>query len=343
MASLIDSRGRRSKRLPFLFIMSKLFSLTSLMAFAFFAAAQTNTPVRSKPNTAVSAGAAEHAVTLAEAGHCSEALPLLTKSVAHITDKDLQKRAGLDGVRCATLLEQQEPLLDMLRVLNQHFPHDPEVLYVTVHAYSDLSSNAARELALTAPTSIPALEMDAETNELQGKWDEAEKDYRKILDENPRYPGIHFRLARLMLSRPNPGPDFQEEAKKELQQELQIDPANAGAEYVLGELARQAQDLPEAVRHFSKATELNPKFADAYLGLGMSLLTEKNYAQAIAPLEAAVKLQPANPGAHYGLATAYSRTGRKEDAAREFALQQQAAERMGGPNSQNPQGQQKPQ
>ena len=75
----------------------------------------------------------------------------------------------------------------------------------------------------------------------------------------------------------------------------------------------------------------------------MSLLTEKNYAQAIAPLEAAVKLQPANPAAHYGLATAYSRTGRKEDAAREFALQQQAAERMGGPNSQNPQGQQQPQ
>jgi Tfp pilus assembly protein PilF len=212
-----------------------------------------------------------------------------------------------------------------------------------VHAYSDLSTDAARELAQTAPHSIPALEMDAETNELQGKWDEAEKDYRKILEENPRYPGIHFRMGRLLLSRPNPAPDFQDQAKKELQQELEIDPANAGAEYVLGELARQGQDLPEAVRRFSKATELNPKFADAYLGLGMSLLTEKNYAQAVAPLEAAVKLQPGNPAAHYSLATAYSRTGRKKDAQREFALQQQAAERLGGPNAQNPQGQQNPQ
>ena len=70
---------------------------------------------------------------------------------------------------------------------------------MTVHAYSDLSSNAARELAQTAPTSIPGLEMDAEANEVQGKWDQAEKDYRKILDENPRYPGVHFRLARLLL------------------------------------------------------------------------------------------------------------------------------------------------
>jgi Flp pilus assembly protein TadD len=128
-----------------------------------------------------------------------------------------------------------------------------------------------------------------------------------------------------------------------LQKELEIDPGNAGAEYVLGELARQDQDFPEAVRHFSKATQLNPKFADAYLGLGMSLLTEKNYADAVAPLETAVKLEPGNPAAHYGLGTAYSRTGRKEDAQREFALQQQAAERMGGPNAQNPQGPQNPQ
>ena len=314
-----------------------------MMLFAVTAAAQVNTPAHSKASTAVSASAAEHAVTLAEAGHCSEALPLLTKSLAHIADKELQKRAGLDGVRCANLLQEQGPLLDLLRVLNQHFPHDPEVLYVTVHAYSDLSTNAARELAQTAPTSVSALEMDAETNELQGKWDEAEKDYRKILAENPKYPGIHFRLARLLLARPNPGPDFRDEAKKELQKELEIDPGNAGAEYVLGELARQDQDLPEAVRHFSKATQLNPKFADAYLGLGMSLLTEKNYADAVAPLETAVKLEPGNPAAHYGLGTAYSRTGRKEDAQREFALQQQAAERMGGPNAQNPQGPQNPQ
>jgi Flp pilus assembly protein TadD len=111
----------------------------------------------------------------------------------------------------------------------------------------------------------------------------------------------------------------------------------------LGELARQSQDLPEAVRRFTKATQLNPNFADAYLGLGMSLLAQKNYADAVSPLEAAVKLQPGNPAAHYSLATAYARTGRKDAAAREFALQQQTAARMGGPNSQNPQEQQTPQ
>ena len=292
--------------------------------------------VSSKTAT-VSPAAAEHAASLAESGRCAEALPILARTAAHITDKELQKRVGLDGVRCATSLQQQEPLQEFLRMLSRQFPRDPEVLYVLTHAYSDLSASAARELATTAPTSIPALEMDADANEQQGKWDQAEKDYRKILEQNPRYPGIHFRLARLLLSKPNPAPDFAEQAKKELQQELEIDPANAGAEYVLGELARQAQDLPEAVKHFSKATELESNFADAYLGLGMSLLAQKNYADAVAPLEKAVKLQPGNPAGHYSLATAYARTGRKEDAEREFALQQKTSGAAPGQGAQAPQ------
>ncbi len=313
--------------------MHKFSKLTPLL-FAALAVSWSSAQV---PAKVASPNVAEHAATLAETGHCQEALPLLTKTAAHITGKELQKRVGLDGVRCATTLQRQEPLQEFLSMLSRQFPHDPEVLYVLTHAYSDLSSRAARELATTAPTSIPALEMDADANEQQGKWDAAEKSYRKILEENPRYPGIHFRLARLLLSKPNPAPDFAEQAKKELQQELEIDPANAGAEYVLGELARQATDLPAAVEHFSKATKFDNTFAAAYLGLGMSLLAQKNYAEAVAPLETAVKLQPANPAAHYSLATAYARTGRKQDAEREFAAQQQAAGAAGGPGAQNPQ------
>lgn len=291
----------------------------------------------SKVPASSSSAAVEHAARLAETGHCAEALPLLTTSVGHLSDKNLQKRAAIDGVRCATALQKDQQLLDFLRILNREFPRDPEVLYVSVHAYSDLSTRKALELARSAPQSIPALKLDAEANEAQGKWDEAENDYRKILAEDPKYPGIHFLLARILLSRPNPGPDFKEEAKKELQQELEIDPNNAGAEYILGELGRQAGDFDAAVQHFSKATKLDPNFADAYLGLGTSLVTEKNYAAAIPPLEMAVKLQPDNPAGHYSLATAYARTGRKEDAQREFALHQQTAERANGQGAPNPQ------
>src|ERR1700678_1607317 len=315
-------------------MMLKSFQLGPLIFF--LVAGSSTAQVASKP-AAVSPAAAEHAASLAETGHCVEALPLLAKTAAHITDKELQKRAGLDGVRCASTLQQLDPLQDFLRMLSRQFPRDPEVLYVLTHAYSDLAARAASELATTAPTSIPALEMDADTSEQQGKWDQAEKAYRKILEQNPRYPGIHFRLARLILSQPSPPPDFAEQAKKELQQELEIDPSNAGAEYVMGELARQAQDLPEALKHFSKATEVEPNFGDAYLGLGMTLLAQKKFPEAVAPLEHAVKLQPANPAGHYSLATAYARTGRREDANREFALQQKTTPAAGAQGAPPPQ------
>ena len=313
--------------------LSAAFPLVIAAALGASSAAQDSgkTPA-ANPNAA-----AEHAATLAESGHCTEALPLLKKSLAHLSDKDQQKRAGFDGVRCASALQQDDQLLDFIRILNRQFPHDPEVLYVSVHAYSDLSSRTALELARTAPKSIPALKLDAEAMELQGKWDDAENDYRKILAANPNYPGIHFLLARILLSKPNPSPDFKDVAKRELQQELEIDPNNAGAEYILGELARQAGDFDSAIQHFGKATKLDATFADAYLGLGTSLMTQKNYAAAIPPLEMAVKLQPQNPAGHYSLATAYARSGRKEDAEREFALHQQTAERAGGQGAQNPQ------
>ncbi|MGC2637443.1 MAG: tetratricopeptide repeat protein [Acidobacteriaceae bacterium] len=269
---------------------------------------------------------AADAASQAEAGQCTQALPLLAKASGHLTDKALEKRVELDGVRCASLVHSWSQLADFVRALERDFPRDPEALYTAVHAWSDLSTHAAEELARVAPASIPALELDAEANEVQGRWDEAEKDYQAILKSDPRYPGIHFRLARLLLSRSNPPPDFQDQAKKELQEELAIDPSNAGAEYVSGELARQMQDLPAAAGHFARARTLDPNFGDAWLGLGMTLLGEKKYEDAIAPLEMAVKLEPGNPAGHYNLATAYARTGHKQEAEREFALQQQTAQ-----------------
>jgi tetratricopeptide (TPR) repeat protein len=131
-----------------------------------------------------------------------------------------------------------------------------------------------------------------------------------------------------LLSKPDPDTSTADQAKEEFQQELEIDPTNAGAEYVIGELARQAQQIPEAIEHFTRATRLDAGFGDAFLGLGMALVLNKLYSDAIPPLETAVKLQPANPAGHYQLAIAYGHTGRKEDAKREAALQRETAEKI---------------
>jgi tetratricopeptide (TPR) repeat protein len=288
----------------------------------------TSAQVAKKPAaTVVPSSAAERGAKLAETGHCAEALPLLRKAFTQTSDKDLKLRIGFDAVRCATTLNQSDLAVDFLRILNREFPRSPEVLYLTVHIYSDLSTRASQELANVAPTSSQARQLNAEALEVQGRWDEAEKEYRKILEENPRAPGIHFRLGRNSLSRPET-PTTAEDAKKEFEAELEIDPRNAGAEYVLGELARGAGQMSEAVEHFTRATRLDAVFGDAFLGLGMALVAERRYADAIPPLETAVKLMPDNPSGHYHLAIAYGRAGRKEDAQREAALQKATAEKI---------------
>jgi predicted Zn-dependent protease len=135
-------------------------------------------------------------------------------------------------------------------------------------------------------------------------------------------------LGRLLLSRPNPAPDSVERAKQELQKELGIDPHNAAAEYVLGELARQENQWPEAIDHFRKATQFDAAMPEAQLGLGITLVADGKAEEAIAPLEIYVKSQPGDPAGHYHLAMAYSRAGRKEDAKREAALQREAAAKI---------------
>ena len=289
----------------------------------------TKAQVAKKPAaTADASSLAERGAKLAETGHCADAMPLLRKTFPQTSDKDLKLKLGFDAVRCAMALNQPDVAVDFLRLLNRQFPRAPEVLYLTVHIYSDLSLRASQELAETAPSSNEAHQLNAESLEVQGKWEEAATEYQRILKDNPRAVGIHFRLGRLLLSKPDPDGSLAERAKQEFQQELEIDPTNAGAEYVLGELARQAQQIPEAIEHFTRATRLDAGFVDAFLGLGMALVFNKQYSEAIPPLETAVKLQPANPAGHYHLAVAYGRVGRKEDARREAGLQRETAEKI---------------
>jgi len=331
---------------PFSFMSKpRIFSLScSLLLFfasSLFAQSSQTAP-RASATSSQKAVGSQHALDLAKSGRCSEALPLLKRALKQAEQQDVRLQAGLAGVRCAMVKNDFDGADDFLRRLIADFPNDPEVLYTAVHTYSDLATRASQQLATRAPNSAQAHELDAEALEMQGKWQDAAKQYQKILQINPQMPGIHFRLGRLLLSEPHPPEDAAEQAKKEFEQELQIDPSNAGAEYVLGELAREAQQWDDAIQHFARAAKLDSSFGDAYLGWGVSLVSTKKFSDAVAPLEMAVKLEPDNPAAHYNLAIAYTRTGRKEDGEREFTIhrnmvqkqppdQQQAGESPSGP------------
>jgi len=265
---------------------------------------------------------ATQALRLAQKGRCREALPLLKKSTPQIRDKQLRYQIAMMTARCAMSLDQTQAAVQALLLLNREFPRDPDVLYTTTHFYSELASRASQELAATAPNSPQAQQLEAEAFESQGNWEKAAAQYKQILQQAPNTPGIHYRLGRIDLSKTPPETD---DAKKEFEQELKIDPGNASAEFMLGETARQAGQWEDAIAHFSRASQLDESFAEAYLALGMSLNSAGKFSEAVTPLEKYVKSQPGDPAGHYQLATAYARIGRKPEAQREMTLQREAA------------------
>jgi tetratricopeptide (TPR) repeat protein len=270
------------------------------------------------------AGETQLGLKLAESGKCAEALPHLHK--ARPTDNDSKMQVGNWGVRCAMLLNQPDNALDFLRNLRHEFPRDPAIQFLSVHVFSDLSIRASQELLFSNPSAYQVHQLNAESLETQGRWDDAMSEYRAVLGKNPQLAGIHYRIGRLILSKPETPTTFAE-AKKEFDAELAINPNNPGAENVLGEMARQQEQWPDAIEHFGKAMKLDSGFADALIGLGRSLIAGGKPEQAIAPLEHAVQLQPQNPTAHFHLAIALRRAGKKEEGDKEFAVYKQTSQR----------------
>ena len=245
------------------------------------ALAQSDKPaVPSKSSPAITT---ERAIELAQQGRCKEALPALKRGLSGAGTAEIRKQAGILGVRCALGTGDRDTATEFLRQLQRSFPQDPDVLFVVVHAYSDLSSLAAQDLGRFAPKSIAAHKLNAEALEMQGKWDEAQREYEGIIEENPNAAGIHYLLGRSLLSRPDADGKMAERAKQEFLKELEIDPRNAGAAYILGELATKEENWDEAIARFSQAAKLDTHFAEAYLGWGSSLVTVKRYEEAIPP------------------------------------------------------------
>jgi tetratricopeptide (TPR) repeat protein len=107
-------------------------------------------------------------------------------------------------------------------------------------------------------------------------------------------------------------------ARDALRKALAQDPSTRRAHYYLGTLAVMAEgDVPleEAIREFRAELKLAPEDAAANLRLGMALVETRREAEALAPLQAAVRVAPSAIALHH-LGRAQLALDRPADAVR---------------------------
>jgi tetratricopeptide (TPR) repeat protein len=254
------------------------------------------------------------ALSLSELGQYQEALPGLRKAFKQTADVPLRRLAGLQLTRAYTGLKQDAEAVEVALELTRAYPNDPEILYHSGRLFSNYAYLLTMNLARTAPTSPWMHQAAGEANESQGLHDAAIREYRQVLALDPRRPGMHFRLGRVLLSRAQSARDaealeFRAEAAREFEEELRLDPTSANAAYERGEMYRQAGQLDRARALFEAAVEHYPDFEEAQVALGRVLIALEKPDLALAPLRKAIALNPGNEVSHYQLSLVYQARG----------------------------------
>jgi tetratricopeptide (TPR) repeat protein len=135
--------------------------------------------------------------------------------------------------------------------------------------------------------------------------------FEEALVRFPDDADIHFRFgAFLLLQTPERG-------MVEIKRAIELDPGHLPALVGLASVYLKNGDVKTAAEYGLRAVGAGPADFAAHIIYGRVLLETDDTARAAAELETAVKLAPESADAHYSLAIAYSRLGRREDAQHE--------------------------
>jgi tetratricopeptide (TPR) repeat protein len=99
---------------------------------------------------------------------------------------------------------------------------------------------------------------------------------------------------------------------------MQVATESASQHEQAGLAALQAGQRETAVAEYEKATELDPKDAQGFFGLGMAHIQSKDYGEAISPLKKALELDPGLAAAHQPLGYALLAQGYATEAVAQF-------------------------
>ncbi len=266
------------------------------------------------------------AVVDASLGRCAEALPALLAASGGEGDPSVARLAGLAAARCAVAGKRFDDALSTLARLQEIHPKDPDILYETARLHIKGWNEAVAAMFSAAPSSFRVNQLSAEIFEIQGRYDDAVREYRKAIAKSPGTINLHYRLGRALLMRSHE-PQALEDALEEFRAELRLNPNDAVAEFQIGQILQVLGRQEEALPHFERAVQLDAEFPEAMIALGKERARLEQFDAAIGILRRALELYPESEPAHYSLMLAYRNAGRLEDAQRV----QRALERLQSP------------
>lgn len=255
------------------------------------------------------------AMTEAELGNHKDAVASLEQTFRTAGDLPVKRISGLELERTYTSTGQDAKAVAIALELQQLFPEDPEILYHNERIFGNFAYLTVQSLVKAAPDSVWRYQAQAEAQESQGSFDSAITAYRKVLELDPKHPGTHYRIGRCLRerSRDSHHPEDLQLALVEFQAELNNDPANANAEYEIGELDRLAGKLPEAKSFFEAALRSSPDFPEANLGLGTVLASIHQPDAALPYLQKALATDPLDEATWYRLSQVQRALGHKQE------------------------------
>jgi len=142
------------------------------------------------------------------------------------------------------------------------------------------------------------------------RYDDARREYQSIVEEYPSYPNVHYAYGRFLVD-VNDANTGIEQFKLELQN--QPNDVNSRLEIAA---ALYKMDSAAAIPYAEEATKLNAHLPFANYLLGLLYVDVADFSRAVPQLEIAEKAFPRDARLQLALASAYSRVGRKQDAAR---------------------------
>jgi tetratricopeptide (TPR) repeat protein len=153
---------------------------------------------------------------------------------------------------------------------------------------------------------------------------EAEIQYKKAIELDPKAPKSHFYYGYFLLQ--NGGSGRTLDAEKEFQRELVITPGDSYSYFFLGVIASSQNDHPKAIEYLKKAILINGKIGQAYLFLGQSQLELGETAAAEQSLRRSIELDTDSAKSDFQVRRAYfllgrllAKAGRKSESDAAFA------------------------